>query len=110
MHYCTHYPSRVEYVDGYVDEVGDEEHVALRASTATLSAEGLLIGKTEQQQPNVVGQDVEGGVEDASGLLEVAGVSGEGEEEMKMRKLQMCSYQNSGEQAQVEEDLNDIML
>lgn len=38
--------SRVEDIDGYMHKVWDEEQVALWTSSPTLSAEGLLIGKS----------------------------------------------------------------
>lgn len=38
--------SRVEDIDGYVHKIWDEEQVALWTSSPTLSAEGLLVGKS----------------------------------------------------------------
>lgn len=59
LHFARVLHSRVEYIDGYVYEVRDEVQVTLCSSTATLSTERLLVGKPQQQQPNVVGQNQE---------------------------------------------------
>ena len=42
-----------------MDEVRDEVEVALRPTSTTLGTERLLVGKPEQQQANVVGEDQE---------------------------------------------------
>ncbi len=61
--------SRVEDVQGHVHEVWDEVHVALGATSSTLSTERPLIGKPEKEESEVVGYGVEGWVIEAGALL-----------------------------------------
>lgn len=63
--------SRVKDVGCNVHKVRNEVDVALRTSTAALGAEGLLKGKAEEEEPNVVSKGVEGGVIQASAVLKV---------------------------------------
>ena len=56
-------------------EIGYEQQVTLWTSSATLGTEGLLIGKTEQQESDVVGQVMEGLIIESNTLLKVAIVS-----------------------------------
>ncbi len=42
--------------------VGEQVHVALWTAPSTLSTEGLLVGKPDQKQSNIVSEGVEGGV------------------------------------------------
>lgn len=56
-------------------EVGYKQQVTLWTSSATLGTEGLLIGKTEQQESDVVGQVMEGLIIESNTLLKVAIVS-----------------------------------
>ena len=56
-------------------EIWYEQQVTLWASSATLGTEGLLIGKTEQQESDVVGQVMEGLIIESNTLLKVTIVS-----------------------------------
>ena len=56
-------------------EVRDEVHVALWSPTATLGTEGLLVGKSDQQQAKIVGKHAERWVKQSSALLEIVAMS-----------------------------------
>ena len=56
-------------------EIWYEQQITLWTSSATLGTEGLLIGKTEQQESDVVGQVMEGLIIESNTLLKVAIVS-----------------------------------
>ena len=64
--------SRVDDVEGNVHEIWYEQQVTLWTSSPTLGTERLLIGKTEQQESDVVGQVVEGLIIESNTLLKVA--------------------------------------
>ena len=53
-------------------EIWYEQQVTLWAPSATLGTERLLIGKTEQQESDVVGQVMEGQIIESNTLLKVA--------------------------------------
>ena len=73
--YSRRESSRVDDMEGNVHEIWYEQQVALWTSSATLGTEGLLIGKTEQQESDVVGQVMEGLIIESNTLLKVAIVS-----------------------------------